>query len=64
MALKLPPLPQRKPEQKQTYLVEAENGDLVSVPEDKLGSWAEAQKAGGLSPERKKQLLDELMRMM
>lgn len=50
--------------QEQSYLVETENGDLVSVPESKLGKWAAAQKAGGLSPERKKQLLDELMRMM
>lgn len=58
MALQLPRT------QEQTYLIETEDGDLVSVPESKLGKWAAAQKAGGLSPDRKKQLLDELMRMM
>lgn len=50
--------------QEQSYLVQTENGNLVSVPESKLDKWAAAQKGGGLSPERKKQLLDELMRMM
>lgn len=58
MALQLPRT------QEQTYLIETEDGDLVSVPESKLGKWGAAQKAGGLSPDRKKQLLDELMRMI
>lgn len=64
MALKLPSLPQKQEKQEQTYLIEDKDGFLVSVPESKLDKWDEAQKAGGLSPERKKQLLDELMRMM
>ena len=58
MALQLPRT------QEQTYLIETEDGDLVSVPEGKLQSWQEKQRNGGLSPSRTKQLADKLMQMI
>ena len=44
------------------YLMEDEDGFLVSVPEGRLEAWERAQKQGsGISPRRKEQLIDSVL---
>lgn len=44
-----------------TYLVEAENGMLYRVPEDKLESWEKADHSAPLN-KAERQLVDRLLR--
>lgn len=64
--LKLPAA--EKPEQ--TYLVETEDGFLLSVPESRLDKMQGKmqgkmpERSGEVSPSRKKQLVDRLVQML
>ena len=60
--LKLPAA--EKPEQ--TYLVETEDGFLLSVPESRLEKMQGKmqERSGEVSPSRKKQLVDRLVQML
>lgn len=52
--------------QGQRYLVEARDGTLVQVPEEKLNEWCEAQRsaADGQLNKGEEQLLDRLLQMI
>ena len=48
-------------DREQSYLLETGDGSLVSVPENRLAEWEQAQRTGGLSPSLKKQLRDRIV---
>lgn len=51
---------------KTTYLVEASNGQMVRVPEEKMESWQQAQKERGSEPlsSSERQLRDSVLQMI
>ena len=62
--LQLPTLEQEQQRQQpaQRYLMEDEDGFMVSVPEDRQEAWTEAQNTGSVSPKAKQRLKEMLLR--
>ena len=53
---------QEKPKVVQRYLLETEDGELTSVPADRLESWQKAQKNGEASDNAVRQLAEDFAR--
>lgn len=57
-------LPGSSPAQETTYLMEAANGMLVRVPENRLEAWQQAQKSGAADrplTEAERSLIDRIV---